>query len=84
MYIGCIGVNFLCVARAGVAPRYHQGSSPPPASRKTLKTIPKNRKTVNRKLFFSWFEGVPGSQGKSQKEGQEDQVTLKQLGGIPP
>ena len=28
-------------------------------------------------------EGVPGSQGKSQKEGQENQGELKKLGGAP-
>ena len=27
-------------------------------------------------------EGVPGSPGKSQKEGQEDQGILKKLGGL--
>ena len=30
-----------------------------------------------------WFDGLSGSPGKSQKEGQEDQGTLKQLGGVP-
>ena len=30
------------------------------------------------------LEGVPGSPGKSQQEGLEDQGTLKQLGLIPP
>ena len=29
------------------------------------------------------FEGVPGSPGKSQKEGQEDQGEVKELGGMP-
>ena len=28
------------------------------------------------------FEEVPGSPGKSRKEGQEEQRTLKQLGGV--
>ena len=29
------------------------------------------------------LEGIPGSLGNSQKEGQEDQETLKQLGSSP-
>ena len=29
------------------------------------------------------FEGVPGSLGKSQKEGQEDQEEVNKLGGNP-
>ena len=32
---------------------------------------------------LSQFDGLSGSPGKSQKEGQEDQGTLKQLGGPP-
>ena len=32
---------------------------------------------------LSQFDGLSGSPGKSQKEGQEDQGTLKQLGGTP-
>ena len=34
-------------------------------------------------LIISRFDGLIGSPGKSQKEGQEDQGTLKQLGGPP-
>ena len=30
------------------------------------------------------FEGVPGSPGESQKEGRDDQGTLKQPPGLPP
>ena len=30
------------------------------------------------------LEGVPGSPGKSQKEGQEDQGEIQELGGTPP
>jgi hypothetical protein len=32
---------------------------------------------------LSQFDGLSESPGKSQKEGQEDQGTLKQLGGPP-
>ena len=31
-----------------------------------------------------WFDGLSGSPGKSQKNGQEDQQTLKQLRGVSP
>ena len=34
-------------------------------------------------LFLCWFEFVPGRLGKSQKEGQEDQGEVKELGGTP-
>ena len=32
---------------------------------------------------LSQFDGLSGGQGKSQKDGQEDQGTLKQLAGPP-
>ena len=34
-------------------------------------------------LTLKWLVGDPGSPGKSQKDGQEDQGTLKQLGELP-
>ena len=32
---------------------------------------------------LSQFDGLSGSPGKSQKEGQEDQGEIKELGGAP-
>ena len=32
-------------------------------------------------LILRWLDGVPGSPGKSQKEGQEDQGEVKELRG---
>ena len=34
-------------------------------------------------IFLSLIDGVPGRPGKSQKEGQEDQGGVKELGGPP-
>ena len=34
-------------------------------------------------LIISRFDGLTGSRGKSQKEGQEDQGEIKELGGTP-
>ena len=39
---------------------------------------------INFHFFLSQLEGVPWSQGKSQKEGQEDQGTSKKLGRLLP
>ena len=38
----------------------------------------------NNLLSYGPFNGDQGSPGKSQKEGQENQTTLKQLAGVPP
>ena len=34
-------------------------------------------------IFLSWIDGVPGKPWKSQKEVQEDQGGVKELGGPP-
>ena len=45
---------------------------------------PQATATLPTSLISRWIGGIPGSQRKNQKEGQEDQGEVKELGRTPP
>ena len=64
--------------------RWSQQKSGPVATPKASSPAPDPKAATPKAGFnLSQFDGLSGSPGKSQKEGQEDQGEIKELGGAP-